>query len=284
MERLNIMRYTEFPECWEEMTPRQYKYFLKLFFRMMNDQRITPREVLCDFADFILGRKKFLFPQMQERYLYLVFQLADNLSWVFETDDAGNTGINYCTTENIMPRLGKLVGPLSHGSDITFEEYRCAVDFYNRFTMDHDPALLDALVGILYRKPNRKVRRMDFDGSFREPFNRNRIDFYALKASKIPDHLKYGVYLWFGYLCRFIVDGGVFTIEGNDVCFSGIFERSVPDSDSLPENSIGMLSVLFTLADTGTFGDEKQTDKTELLKILLKLLHDKETAEKIKRQ
>ena len=99
----------------------------------------------------------------------------------------------------------------------------------------------------------------------------------------MSEHLKYGVYLWFGGFCRFVLDGGVFVIEGNELCFSGIFERSEPDPDAMNENSIGMLSVLFTLADSGTFGNESQTDQTELFKILLKLLHDKETTDRLRK-
>lgn len=278
-----MFRYKEIPECWEEMTARQFKYLLKLLGKMFGRPDVLPREVLCDFADYMLGRRKFLLPAQQERYLCLVFSVADRLEWIFEPDDEGKLVINFCTTENLLPTIEDLVGPQSHGSDLTFGEYRKAVEFYNRYTQDQDPAALNALVGVLYRKPIQKKKDFALNGSNRQAYNRHLIDRYAETASRIPDHLKYGVYLWFGHFCKFIVDGGVFVIEGNEVCFSGIFERSEPDPDAMQENSIGMLSVLFTLADSGTFGNESETDRTELFKVLLKLLHDKETTDRMKK-
>ena len=281
--KLYKMRYKEIPENWEELTPRQFKYFLKLLTRSFSREDITHRDILCDFADFLLGRRKFLLPNMQERYLALVFQIADNLEWMFEIDDTGKHQVNFCTTENLLPTLDGLVGPQSHGSDLAFGEYRKAVEFYNAFTLTHEPGALNALVGILYREPHRNKQDYAIHGSRRQPYNQYLISDYAINAAGISDYLQYGVYLWFGYFCRFIVDGGVFTIEGNDVCFSEIFERGEVDEDAPVGNSIGMLSVLFTLADSGTFGNEAQTDKVELFKVLLKLLHDKETTDRIQR-
>lgn len=286
MERLKIadmFRYKEIPECWEEMNPRQFKYFLKSLFRLFSNPDFTPREVLCDYADFLLGRRKFLLPHLQERYLCLVFTIADRLDWIFEPTDDGKLEVNFSTTVNLLPTISRLVGPQSHGSDLVFGEYRKAVEFYNRFTSTHEPEALDALVGILYRKPSKKKDFM-VNGSRRQVYHEHLIERYAKQASGIPDYVKFGVYLWFGHFCRFIVDGGVFEIEGNEVCFSGIFERADPDEDSLQENSIGMLSVLFTLADSGTFGNEQATDKTALFKVLLKLLHDKEMNDRIQKK
>lgn len=276
-----MFRYKEIPECWEELTPRQFKYFLKSLSRMFLSPDIQPREVLCDFADFMLGRRKFWNPARQEQYLCLAFSIADKLDWMFELDDDGKSSVNFCTTQNLLPFIDGLVGPQSHGSDLIFGEYRKAVEFYNRFTLTQDPEALNALVGILYREPNRKKRDFALHGSNRQPYNKHLIEKYISNVSGIADPIKYGVYLWFGYFCRFIVDGGIFVIEGNEVCFSGIFERSEPDPDAQHENSIGMLSVLFTLADSGTFGNESETDRTELFKVLLKLLHDKETTDRM---
>lgn len=250
---------------------------------MFQREDITPREVLCDFADFLLGCRKFIMPPQQERYLCLVFTVADKLDWMFEYDEEGKQVVNFCTTENLLPTIDGLVGPQSHGSDLTFGEYRKAVEYYNRYTQTQEVEALNALVGILYREPNRRKKDFAVHGSYRQPYNKHLVGQYLSNISGISEHLKYGVYLWFGHFCRFVLDGGVFVIEGNELCFSGIFERSDPDPDAMTENSIGMLSVLFTLADSGTFGNESETDQTELFKVLLKLLHDKETTDRLRK-
>lgn len=251
---------------------------------MMDDPKLTARDILCDFVDFLLGRKKFFLPVQQERYLCLVFALADKLEWMFGYEDDGKVGVNFNTTMNLLPSIDGLLGPQSHGSDLSFGEYRKAVEFYNKYTIDHNSEALSALVGILYRHPSKAKIDAMFDGNYREPFNENIIHVYIDHATHLPEYLKYGVYLWFSHFCSYIVDGGDFTIEGNELCFSPIFDSTPTDEDAPVENSIGMLAVLFTLADSGTFGNAQETNKTNLFKVLLKLLHDKQTADNLKRK
>jgi hypothetical protein len=281
---LNKMkRYTDIPECWDEVTPRQFKYLLKSVFRMMTDQSITSEDVLNDLADFMLGRKHSVLPWQNERYMLLVHEIADRLEWMFGTDDENQVFLDFSTTKNLLPAIEGLRGPQSHGSDLRFGEYRTAVDFFNRYTEGHRLEDLDCLVGILYRSSNPDEASSGFDGQYREPFNKFKLEKYASRAKYIPETIKWGVYLWFGYFCRYIIEGGEFIIEGNTVSFASIFERSDSDPDDKKENSIGMTSVLFSLADTGTFGNASQTDETELFRVLLKLLHDKQTIDELKK-
>ncbi len=278
-----MARYIEIPEMWEEFTPEQFKYLLKSVFRMMADSTITKDDVLNDFADYLLGRKKFVHPGQKEKYLVLVSQLAEKFDWIFSETEDEQLVLNFETTQNLLPGLENLLGPQSHGSDFRFGEYRTAVEFYNKFTQEHNPADLDCLVGILYRKPNTRKKDETFDGNYREPFNKHLIGKYAARVKKIPEYIKWGVYLWFGYFCQYLLEGP-FIIEGNEVCFSSIFDRGNTDQDEKKSNSIGMTAVLFSLADTGTFGNAKETDETELFKVLLKLLHDKNTLDELERK
>jgi hypothetical protein len=279
-----MKRFVNVPECWEEMTPKQFKYLLKLFFRMMINPKIEPEDILNDFADYLMGRKRYIFPLQQERYLVLIHQLAQHLSWLFELDDEGKVSLAFITTQNLIPSIQGLLGPQSHGSDLLFGEYRLAVDLFNRYTQEHDIEDLNALVGVLYRKAVKETDFSEFNGQYREPFNKYLIEKYHDRAVSLPDYLKWGVYLWFGSLCRYIVTGGEFIIEGNTVSFESIFQRGKEDPDERQVNSIGMTSVLFSLADAGTFGNAEQTDETELFKVLLKLLHDKQTIDEMNRQ
>jgi hypothetical protein len=249
---------------------------------MMINGKISPEDVLRDFADYLLGRRTFVHPGQKEKYLILADEVAKELSWIFSFVD-GMIQLDFETTRNLLPELGKLSGPKSHGSDFRFGEYRAAVEFYNKFTSDHNPEDLDALVGILYRERNRQKINEAFDGNYRKPFNKYLIGRYASRVKKIPEYIKWGVYLWFGYFCRYITEGP-FVIEGNEVCFSSLFDREKADPDAKKENAAGMTSVLFTLADTGTFGNAKETDDTELFKVLLKLLHDKNILDELKKK
>lgn len=279
-----MKRYTDIPECWEEFTPRQFKYLLKSVFKMMANDKISPIDVLRDLADFMLGRKKFILPWQQERYLALVSTIADHLEWIFSIDDGNEVTMNYTSTQNPLPAIDGLIGPQSHGADLRFGEYRAAVDFFNRFTQEHDSESLDCLVGILYRNPQKGKVDATFDGQYREPFNPHLIGTYCEHAKHLDEHLKWGIYLWFSAFCKYLIEGGIFIIEGNEVSFGGIFHRSDPDPDVKVENSIGMMSVLFTLADSHTFGTAMETDDAELFKVLLKLLHDKQAIDNLQKQ
>jgi hypothetical protein len=276
------MKIIEIPQTWEELTSGQFKYLLKSIFRMMSEKTVSKEDVLYDWADFILGRRKNIYPAQREKYLLSVHDLAKQPEWVFLQEENTIT-VNFNTTENLLPTLGKLLGPQSHGSDLRFAEYRSAVEFYNRYTKDHNPDDLNALVGILYRKPCRKTSDAAFDGNYREPFNRYLIGKYARRVKNFPEYLKWGVYLWFAHFCRYLLEG-TFIIEGNEVCFSPIFERTKSDPDEKKVNSIGMTAVLFSLAESGTFGTAKETDETELFRVLLKLLHDRNMLEDLKKK
>lgn len=278
-----MKRFVNVPECWEEMSPKQFKYLLKVFFRMMINPKIKPTDVLNDYADFLMGRKRFVLPWQQEKYLALISQISEHLIWLFEYDEEGKVCLAFNSTQNLIPSIEGLQGPQSHGGDLLFGEYRLAVDLFNRYTQEHDISDLNALVGVLYRKPVKETDDPEFNGQYREPFNKYLVEKYYNRAQHLPDYLKWGVYLWFGALCRYIVQGGEFVIEGNTVCFDSIFQRENEDPDERQVNSIGMTSVLFSLADAGTFGNAEQTDETELFKVLLKLLHDKQIIDEMNR-
>lgn len=248
---------------------------------MMTDRAINPADLLNDLADFMLGRKQFALPWQRQRYLDLVATVAERLEWIFTFDDANVVMLDFNTTQNLLPAIDGLIGPQSHGADLRFGEYRTAVDFFNRYTQEQDPEMLDSLVGILYRQPNKTKLDAHFDGNFREPFNPHLIDRYAQNVRHLPEPYKWGAYLWFGSFCKYLIEGNPFIIEGNEVNFGCIFRRDDPDPDARVENAIGMLSVLFTLADSHTFGNAEQTDGANLFKVLLKLVHDKQSIDNL---
>ncbi len=90
------------------------------------------------------------------------------------------------------------------------------------------------------------------------------------------------MYLWFAYFNRYLIEGGEFIIEGNTLVFDSLFDQGAND-DSNNQMNIGLMSIVFTLADTGTFGNAEQTDDTLLFQVLMKLLSDKQLADKLKK-
>lgn len=271
----------EIPECWDELNERQYRYLLKHVFVLMdNNRRIDARDVLRSFADYLCGSPVYIKPARKEAYLLLLDEISGRLGWVFRLED-GDILLNMDTTTNLLPKIGKLAGPVSHGSDLRFGEYRTACEFYNRYTTTHDKASLDALTGILYRKPNKDINSQWFDGDYREAFNKHHIGMYARRVAGVAEYVKWGVYQWFGYFCKYLMTGE-FIIEGNTVCFATLFGQQA-DGDTKADDSLGMTGVLFSLAESGTFGNIKETDNALLFEVMLKMLNDKQQIDKLKK-
>lgn len=277
-------KYLEIPTMWEELTAGQFLYLLRLVFEARPDE-ITIGDFLLKFADFLLGEKQYVTPNRRTQYYKLVNDVAATLDWIFTKDDDGNYVLDFCTTQNLLPEINGLTGPQSHGSDLTFGEYRAAVDMMNRYSAEHEAFFLDALCGILYRKrPSVGFKRIiskEDDITPRERFSKHKIERYARNFETVPEYLKWGVYLWFANFCRYLIEGGEFIIDGNTLSFESLFERGSSNGDQ--DQGIGLMSIVFSLADSGTFGNAEETERTLLFPVLMKLLHDKQMFEKLKR-
>lgn len=269
---------------WEELTKDQFSYLLRLVFEARPDET-TIGDILVKFADFLLGEKQYIAPNKRTQYYKLVNDVAATLDWIFTQNDDSNYILDFCTTQNLLPEINGLTGPQSHGSDLAFGEYRAAVDMMNRYSAQHEPFFLDALCGILYRKePSEALKWIiskEDDATPRGRFNKHKIERYARNFETVPEHLKWGVYLWFANFCRYLIEGGEFIIDGNTLSFESLFEREPTDGEQ--DQSIGLMSIVFTLADSGTFGNAEETEQTLLFPVLMKLLHDKQMFEKLKR-
>lgn len=267
----------EFPECWEEVLPSEWIYLLKLREQLIQKKGITLNDIKSEWCRFALKNRGIRASQKVDYYL-LIYNLSLTLDWMWKEDsDRQSVALTFDSTQNLLPTWKNLRGPLSHGNDMTFGEFRTAVGIMNSYMQSQDPAMLQALCGILYRKPGKKVGKENFNGHYREPFNPARIPFYAERVRLMPTYIQWGIYTWFAYFCHYLMTG-VFIIEGNEVCFAPIFRRENSHKKKTSEQSLGMNSILFSVAESGIFGNADSTDNTLLLKIMLKLLDDYQRA------
>ncbi|KAA6328109.1 hypothetical protein EZS27_022955, partial [termite gut metagenome] len=132
--------------------------------------------------------------------------------WV-ESEDGKQVALNFNSTQNLLPVFMNLRGPLSHGGDLTFSEFRVAVSLINEYNQTHKPEVLQTLCGVLYRKPGATLNKKNFDGNYREEFNPSRMGLYADQIQIMPEHIQWGIYAWFAYFCEYLLTG-TFIIEG----------------------------------------------------------------------
>lgn len=92
----------------------------------------------------------------------------------------------------------------------------------------------------------------------------------------MPSWFLWGVYAWFSFFCEYLATG-IFIIDGREVCFSKIFGTSPsPSQGGEPSSGLGLNAIVMTLAESQVFGDFDDVLHTPLMRVLMKLLHDKE--------
>lgn len=274
----------EFPDCWEELQPAEWLRLLDLRHLLMTQPGITLQDVKRQWCDSVLRLRGLAPLHNKTEYYLLVDELAQTLDWMWQaeedTRDDGSTvtavTLHFDSTVNLLPEWGTLRGPQSHGADLTFGEFRYAVAAMNRYDESHIHADLQALCGILYRKPGKQP------WLGREPFDEKKLPKYMEQVASMNEHVMWGVYAWFAYFCQYLFTGS-FVIGGLEVCFAPVFDRSKRDKDTKPNDaqSLGMNSILFSVAESGVFGNARETDRTLLLSVMMKLLDDKQRADEL---
>ena len=99
----------------------------------------------------------------------------------------------------------------------------------------------------------------------------------------MPVWMRWGIYAWFSYFCEYLFSG-TFIIDGLELCFGPVFSRG-RDKDARQNDvqSLGMNSILFSVAESGVFGNARATDDTLLLRVMMKLLDDRQRADELMR-
>ena len=269
----------EFPERMDELTPAEWRHALYLMELLRIRKGTTLTDVRRSLAWFVLTHRGMGRRQTADRLL-LADKLADTLTWLFAWDDVTDTVyIPIDTTRQLLPEIMGLRGPADHGADLTFGQFRLAVAAMNDYTRNHRQEALTALCAILY---HRRTSRGELGRDL--PFDADRMARYMHRAHRIPTSIQWGIYAWFAHFCSYLTEGR-FVIDGTEVCFAPLFRATSRPSDDPAEGyGLGLNGILFSVAESGVFGDAARVDRTPLLRVLLKLMGDLEQVEEMKRR
>lgn len=150
-------RQIDFPDCWEEVLPAEWLYLLRLRQKLIERPKITLMDVKREWCRFVLSNRGIRRKSSIDYYV-LIDELALTLGWMWSEGKGGKeVELIFSSTKNLLPEWKQYKGPLSHGSDLTFGEFRNAVMMMNGYNDTQDPSLLQALCGILYRCPGGKI-------------------------------------------------------------------------------------------------------------------------------
>lgn len=273
-----------FPECWDEVRTPEWLYVLRLRDKLMKQPGLALVDIKRAWCAYVLKSRGYRFRSKVDDML-LIDGLSDTLDWMWRSSDEMSEGgtattmveLTYDSTANLLPKWRYLRGPASHGADLTFGEFRQATAVMNKYNAEHDPVDLRALCAILYRKTVKERGCI-----LREQFRPQYMGRYMGLVRDMPEWIQWGVYAWFAYFCEYLFTG-VFIIDGMELCFAPIFDREIRGFEGMTDSrqSLGMNSVLYSVAESGIFGNVDATDDTLLLRVMMKLLDDKQRADEM---
>ena len=254
----------------------EWLHLLKNREKLMTKPGISLLDVKREWCAYVLKNRGYVFRSKVQDML-LVDHLAETLAWMWRMEGDAVV-LAYDSTVNLIPEWRYLRGPMSHGADLAFGEFRHAVAAVNRYNVGHDPVDLQALCAILYRPPVEKKGCVE-----REPFREQYMGRYMGLVEHMPVWMRWGIYAWFSYFCEYLFSG-TFIIDGLELCFRPVFSRG-RDKDARQNDvqSLGMNSILFSVAESGVFGNARATDDTLLLRVMMKLLDYRQRADELMR-
>jgi hypothetical protein len=285
MHQIDISGYKklQYASCIEELSADEFEFMFRLY--LMQQQG----EIDIDYFRFmltvkLLGIKKTVkYYTMSPENRELV---NDNINRLVETIDsfyehAEEDGklvkkLNLKWIKQMLPSIGKLIGPADALTNCTIYEYKEALSHYSQYVATNYEIHLNHLIATLYRPTVRFYTVRKWFGQIlsdpRQPFNAKsnpiKITERANKINALPKHLKLAVLLWFGNCVDFIATGRP-TIDGIEMDFSILFSKKT-DSDNTPAG-IGLTGVIYSLAESSVFGNAEQTGNTNLYDVLVRL-------------
>lgn len=176
----------EFPDCWEEVSPEEWVYLLFLRSKLINMRSVNLYDVKRMWCSYVLESRGLKHSNKKDA-LILIYRLSQTLDWQWTVDDS-SISLNFDSTVNLLPKWNDLIGPASHGADMTFGEFRYAVIMMNEYTTSQDIIYLNSLCAVLYRKTDKKGKRIRF--------NQDAIQSSLPDIEKIPEYVRWGIYAW----------------------------------------------------------------------------------------
>jgi hypothetical protein len=260
----------QIPSSFDEMSPPDFIRFVHLYLELQKGG-ISLNALKTEMVFQFLGLKysKWRFELLQEGDKAKIYEninlISEKIDFLFtqETTEDGkiNLKVNFPWTKNLIPKYGGFVGPDDMMNDITFLEYKNAHVSAIEFIKSQDETDLNWLVATLYRKPFFQWLKKPAYDEFKVKKNTERISCW-------PFSVKYGILLNFLTWEEHIRTGS-FNIDGNDISFSILFKSSGESESTDP--GTGLTGLLFTIAETGVFGNVKTTSEQNLYDVLFRL-------------
>lgn len=266
------------PSDLSECDAQQYMDMCELIFHFQNDA-IDYDEFRTHAIYKLIKMKPSKASENEEEKFANIYQLSELIDDFFDINDDGIKVIKQYYIHNPVPSFKplwkKYYGPADQFRDMTFGEYRDGLRLFHDFHATGDMHILTLLTAVFYRQKKSfhfiQKQLASYDGNIRERYNSNTLDQRAKGFKHAPIGFVYGFYLLFASFQKYIVDAKILW-GGQEIDFSILFESN-KNEESATNNvpGIGMDSIAFSMAESGTFGNIKEVDNTNFWEIFARM-------------
>ena len=271
-----------------EMNQRQWNDYIRLVLAYENEEITEEKlriKLLASLTDLKFTWKWAFLSKKRKAFCMSQFhQLTTLVNFIFEhkeKDGVNTRAFIIQSIKNFNPVIcGRYYGPRDGLQDCNFAEYRIAYGHLVNYFQTKNDDDLNRLVAVLYRRRKALWFLLRFfprwDGNVREEFtaeyNPLQFEVRVKRIARIPFHIRYAVMLYFAACEDYLKEGSVF-IEGKEISLSIIYQKNGDDekSKSADKADIGLVGILYSLAESKVFGSLADTDKQNLWDILLRL-------------
>jgi len=280
--KINFKRYI--PQTLADCNPKQYMDMCELIYMHQTEQiSFEQLKLIAVYKLLNIKQSKKKLTEDDELSKWANFnELSNLIDSFFETSPAGQKTIIQNYIHNPVPSIAlwnRFYGPTDSFLNIKFGEYVDALRLFQEFPKMDTTKHLYLIAAILYRKKKPfhfiKKRLNNYDGDIRIAYNSKIVDKNALKLQHLPIGFVYGVYLLLASFQKFITTAQI-PWGGRIIDFSILFDSSLKekeqdDDDETELASIGMDSLIFSIAESGAFGNADCVRNTDMWEILIRL-------------
>ncbi len=273
----------DFPSEIDEMTADQFTCYVDLVLKYVSS-KITENQFKMRLVQKLLDLRmsfRYAFLSVEEKEecdtsLVRLSELMDCFIEEYQKDGKPVKAFKLKSVRNFLPVISGYHGPRDCFENISYCEYRTARGYFRSFAEDGNEDSLNHLVAVLYR-PAKKfwfIRKFmqSSDGEIRIPFHSKSnpllLEQRARKIAKAPYPVRYTVFLYFSG-CEDFLKTGKPQVDGVELDFSQLYKEK--SSENTDKSDVGMVGLLFSLAETGVFGTIEQTDNANLWDIMVRV-------------
>jgi len=272
----NIKRYI--PADLSECDKNQYINMCGLIYKYQS-QQLSWDEFQTHAIYYLLNMQPSKGTELTDETKFAnIHQLAKLVDAYFEEVE-GKKKIKQYYIHNPIERIGNglrsFYGPNEAFNNVSFGEYVDGLNHFADYAETGEVKYLYYLMATFYRRPKFLlfIRKFgySYNGDTRRQYNPENLERIADKLKQYPIGVVYGFYLLFASYQKYLTTAS-FWIEGKEINLSILFQNGPGEKTKKSDiPSIGMRSMLYTMAESGIFGSLEKVRATVNDEILVRM-------------